>query len=234
MTNAESASHPTNRLSNWLTVQPAMRLLERLRSRHTTEPTAPTALIVGLGNPGREYVSNRHNIGYRIAERLAAAHEWRFTRKQNDALVTLGTLDGARVIIAKPQTFMNLSGRAVQPLAKFYQVPLDRILVIFDDLDLPFGAIRLREQGGAGGHNGMKSIIDRLGSGDFPRLRVGIGRPPGRMNPAAFVLRDFDADEAAALDDILDRAVSAIEAFIGGGIRVAMNRFNSQGAREDE
>ena len=211
-----------------------MRLLERLRGRHTAEPSAPAALIVGLGNPGREYADNRHSIGYRIVDRLAAAHEWRFSKKQNDALIALGALDVTRVIIAKPQTFMNLSGRAVQPLAKFYKVPLDRILVIFDDLDLPFGTIRLREKGGAGGHNGMKSIIERLGRGDFPRLRVGIGRPPGRMEPAAFVLRDFDADEAAALDDILDRAVSVIEAFIRSGIRVAMNQFNSQGAGQDD
>jgi len=122
---------------------------------------------------------------------------------------------------------MNLSGRSVQPLAKFYKVPLDRILVVYDDLDLPFGAIRLREKGGAGGHNGMRSILDRLGTGDFPRLRVGIGRPPGRMDPADFVLRDFDPVEQAEILVVLDRAVKAIETFVAEGIRTAMNKFNN-------
>ena len=203
-----------------------MLLLERLRSRQTTESTAPIVLIVGLGNPGPEHAGDRHNIGYRIADRFASAHELRFTKRQNDALVARGSIGDTRVIVAKPQAFMNLSGRSVQPLAKFYKVPLDRILVVFDDLDLTFGTIRLREKGGAGGHHGMKSIIDRLGSGDFPRLRVGIGRPPGQMDPAAFVLRDFDADEEAELDAIIDQAVRALDTFIAGGIEAAMNKHN--------
>jgi PTH1 family peptidyl-tRNA hydrolase len=205
-----------------------MILLDKLRGKHAEEVSGPAALIIGLGNPGRAYVSNRHNVGWRIADRFVDAHGWRFNKKQNDALVAIGSAGGVRVIVAKPQTFMNLSGRAVQPLAHFYKVPLDRLLVIFDDLDLPFGVLRLREKGGAGGHNGMRSIIDRLGNNDFPRLRVGIGRPPGRMDPAAFVLRDFDAVEEAELDEICDRAVQAIDAFIAEGVGAAMNKFNSQ------
>jgi len=206
-----------------------MRLVDRLRGKTTTQASGSTALIVGLGNPGREHAGNRHNIGYRVADRFASLHELRFRRRQNDALVAAGSLGETRVIVAKPQTFMNLSGRAVQPLLKFYQVPLERMLVIFDDLDLPFGTLRLRERGSAGGHNGMKSIIERLASGDFPRLRVGIGRPPGRMEPAAYVLRDFEAAEEAELGALIERAASAIDAFVAEGIGAAMNKFNSLG-----
>jgi len=204
-----------------------MLWLDRLRSKPRPDSTTPAALIVGLGNPGREHAENRHNIGWRIADRFVADQGWRFTKKQNDALVAFGSIGDGRAIVAKPQTFMNLSGRSVQPLAKFYKVPLDRILVVYDDLDLPFGAIRLREKGGAGGHNGMRSILDRLGTGDFPRLRVGIGRPPGRMDPADFVLRDFDPVEQAEILVVLDRAVKAIETFVAEGIRTAMNKFNN-------
>jgi len=209
-----------------------MLLLDKLRRRQATESTASTALIVGLGNPGREHAGNRHNVGFRIADRFVESRGWRFSKRQNDALVALGQIGETRVIVAKPQTFMNLSGRAVQPLARFYKAPLNRLLVIYDDLDLPFGAIRLREKGGSGGHNGMQSIVERLGGGDFPRLRVGIGRPPGRMDPAAFVLRDFDAAELAELPGLLDRAVKAIESFVSEGIASAMNRHNA--ATRDE
>jgi PTH1 family peptidyl-tRNA hydrolase len=128
---------------------------------------------------------------------------------------------------------MNDSGRAVGALVNFYKVPQQRVLVVFDDLDLPYGAVRLRSEGGAGGHNGMRSIIQHLGSNQFPRLRIGIGRPPGRMDPAAFVLQDFGREEQAELDNISDRAVKAIDAFISGGITTAMNQFNSVGEKEN-
>ncbi len=187
-------------------------------------------LIAGLGNPGPRYAESRHNIGFRVVDEAARRWAVEVTRYDRDyeGLVGQATVAGQPVLLLKPATFMNLSGRAVQPLAHFYTAPLDRILVIFDDLDLPFGVLRLREKGGAGGHNGMRSIIDRLGTGDFPRLRVGIGRPPGRMDPAAFVLRDFDAVEEAELNGICDRAVQAIDAFIAEGVGAAMNKFNSQ------
>ncbi len=209
-----------------------MRLLDKLRGKHPTEPGAQWMLIVGLGNPGREHAGNRHNIGWHIANHFVASRGWQFSKKQNDALIALGQIDERRAIVAKPQTFMNLSGRAVQPLARFYKVPPEHMLVVYDDLDLPFGAIRLREKGGAGGHNGMRSIIEQIGTGDFPRLRVGIGRPPGRMDPAAFVLRDFDASEQAGLPDVLDRAAQAIETFITQGVAAAMNRYNAPGKSE--
>lgn len=209
-----------------------MLLLDKLRGKHPTESGTATALIVGLGNPGRQHAGNRHNIGWRIADHWVERHGWRFSKRQNDALLAMGQLGDARAIVAKPQTFMNLSGRAVQPLARFYKVAPECLLVIYDDLDLPFGTIRLREKGGAGGHNGMRSIIDRMGSGDFPRLRVGVGRPPGRMDPAAFVLRDFDADEAAELPGLLDRAAAAIDTFILEGIAAAMNKHNGSNGSE--
>jgi PTH1 family peptidyl-tRNA hydrolase len=211
-----------------------MHLLERLRRKQIPErseaegegPSAPTALIVGLGNPGREYARNRHNVGWQVADHFVSSRGWRFGKRQNDALIALGRIGDVRVVVAKPQTFMNLSGRAVQPLARFYKTPPDRMLVIYDDLDLPFGAIRLRERGGAGGHNGMKSIIERLGGGDFPRLRIGVGRPPGRMDAADYVLRDFDAGERAEMPMVLDQAARAIETFVAHGIVAAMNAHN--------
>ncbi len=213
-----------------------MFLLDKLRGARSaaTESSAPTVLIVGLGNPGREHAGHRHNVGWRVADRFVAARGWRFSKKQHDALLALGAIGATRVIVAKPQTFMNQSGRSVALLARFYQVPLDRLLALYDELDLPFGAIRLREKGGAGGHNGMRSLIERLGSGDFPRLRVGIGRPPGRMEPAAFVLRNFEPDEQAMLSDLLDRAAQAIELFVVEGIGAAMNQFNSTARKTQE
>jgi len=189
-------------------------------------------LIVGLGNPGLRYAANRHNIGFCCLERLAAAHDLPFDRRQKRARVALGTIRGRRVILAKPQTFMNESGRAVAPLAHFYKVPLERLLVVYDDLDLPLGTIRLRPEGGSGGHKGMRSIIEHLGSQDFPRLRIGIGRPPGRMDPAAYVLQDFSAEEKPLVEEVLERVVAAIETWLREGIEAAMGRYNRGVKRE--
>lgn len=205
-----------------------MQILNRIRHPTTSDtPAGDVTLIVGLGNPGREYVNNRHNVGFQIADRWAGAHGLAFNKMQSKAKIAPGKIDDRRIIVAKPQTFMNDSGRAVSALLKFYKVPREQLLVIFDDLDLPFGMIRLRPEGGAGGHNGMRSIIQALGHNQFARLRVGIGRPPGRMDPAAFVLQDFSRDEAAELSRIFDRATQALDAFIASDITGAMNQFNS-------
>ena len=190
-------------------------------------------LIVGLGNPGREYAYNRHNAGFMAVSRFAAKHRAAFTRKQGKALVTTLKFDEKQVILAKPQTYMNLSSEAVQSLLKFYDIALENLLVCFDDLDLPVGAIRLRPEGGPGGQNGMKSIIERLGTQKFPRLRLGIGRPPGRMDSAAYVLQDFKKDEAEIMDVTLDKAAQAIETFIKNGLTTAMNKFNGPADDED-
>ncbi len=190
----------------------------------------PPVLIVGLGNPGPEYARNRHNVGFRVLDGFAQAHQMAFRRILHQALIAEGRMAGQRVILAKPQTFMNLSGRSVRPLVSHYRVPLDRLLVVYDDMDLPLGAIRLRPRGSPGGHNGMKSIVQALGTTEFPRLRVGIGRPPGHMNPADYVLQDFRPDEEEILEGVLHRAIQAIRAFIEEGLEAAMNRFNVQPA----
>ena len=213
-----------------------MHLLNRFTSSETETSPETAALIVGLGNPGREYASNRHNVGFMTADRWAAAHTITFSKIQHHAIIAMGrcTVGGSdrRVMVAKPQTFMNESGRAVGALLRFYKIPVAQLLVIFDELDLPFGTIRLRAAGGAGGHNGMRSIIQHLGGNQFARLRIGIGRPPGRMDPAAFVLQDFKRDEAAELGALLDRAGQAIDTFLTAGITAAMNQFNMTPPRD--
>ena len=190
----------------------------------TTEASG-RALIVGLGNPGREYRHNRHNIGFMAVERLAAAYTIHMSRVQNRAIVGSGMIVGRPVILARPQTYMNRSGDAVGPLANYYKLEPADILVIYDELDLPFGTLRLRKGGGPGGHNGMRSIIQHLGQG-FPRLRLGIGRPPGRMPPASYVLQDFGAADRPVVEDMLDEAVRAVETFLREGIDIAMTRHN--------
>jgi PTH1 family peptidyl-tRNA hydrolase len=182
-------------------------------------------LVVGLGNPGRQYRANRHNIGFMALDRLAAAHAITLGRVQNHALVGSGKIAGREVILAKPQTYMNRSGEAVGALARYYRVPPANVLVIYDELDLPFGTLRLRGQGGAAGHNGMRSIIQHLGEG-FPRLRLGIGRPPGQMPAAAHVLQDFGRADAPLVEEMLIAAVAAIETFLHDGINLAMSRHN--------
>jgi PTH1 family peptidyl-tRNA hydrolase len=204
-----------------------MQFLNRFKVAAAEAVHEEVTLIVGLGNPGREYASNRHNIGFLTADRWAATHMISFNKVQHHAIIAPGRVDHRRVIAAKPQTYMNESGRAVGALLRFYKVPVERLLVIFDDLDLPLGTIRLRAEGGAGGHNGMRSIIQHLGGNQFARLRIGIGRPPGRMDPAAFVLQDFSHAETAELDGLLDRAVHAIDVFTKEGITTAMNQFNA-------
>ena len=207
-------------------------LIARLSPKRAEPITGDVSLIVGLGNPGREYAQTRHNIGFQVVTRLAEEHGLSFSRMQNEALVTTGQIGAVRVVLAKPQTWMNESGKAVGPLARFYKVELARLLIVYDDLDRPAGTLRLRSEGGSGGHRGMISIIARLGTQDFARLRVGIGRPPGRMDPAAYVLQPFGRDDEMPMNMARDRAVEAIECFLVEGIVTAMNRFNAQ--TEDE
>ncbi len=186
----------------------------------------PIYLIAGLGNPGPEYADNRHNVGFRCLDRLAQTHRLAFRRRQKRAQVTSGRIQGHRVVLVKPQTFMNKSGESVARLAQFYKVDLERLMVVYDDLDLLPGTIRLRPSGGSGGHRGVRSIIHQLGSQEVPRLRIGIGRPPGRMDPADYVLQDVSGEEAILFDRVLDRAVDAIEIWLDEGIRRAMDEHN--------
>jgi PTH1 family peptidyl-tRNA hydrolase len=185
-----------------------------------------TYLIVGLGNPGREYKDNRHNAGFMVVDRLMVRLDPRGMRVQSRALVTTATFEGRKFILAKPQTYMNLSGQAVQGLMHFYKLPLENLLVVHDDLDLPFGTLRMRPGGGPGGQKGVASIIQQLGTEEFARLRLGIDRPPGIMDPADYVLQDFPAGDLISLSNLLDRAADAATTWVLDGLDLAMNKFN--------
>src|SRR3990172_3912507 len=163
-----------------------------------------TYLLIGLGNPGREYRDNRHNIGFMLIDRLAVRLDARGMKLQSKAIVIGALYEGRKLILAKPQTYMNLSGQSAQGLLHFYKIPPENLIVAHDDLDLPLGTIRIRPGGGAGGQRGMASTIERLGTQDFPRLRLGIGRPPGRMDPAAYVLQNFSRDDLLIVSETLD------------------------------
>ena len=191
-------------------------------------------LIVGLGNPGREYRENRHNIGFMLIDRLAVKLNARFSRLQSKALVATAMNNERKIILAKPQTFMNLSGQSVQGLVRFYKLPLTNLLVAHDDLDLPPGTIRIRPGGGSPGQLGVTSIIERLGAQEFPRLRLGIGRPPGRMEAPDYVLRDFSDGEMAVISETLNRAADAALTFVTEGLDAAMNKYNGQGIESRE
>jgi peptidyl-tRNA hydrolase, PTH1 family len=190
------------------------------------ENETSTVLIIGLGNPGREYRDNRHNTGFMLVDKLGADLGIQLGKMQSKALVGTGMLNGVKVILAKPQTFMNLSGESASGLINFYKIDLDRILVAHDDLDLPFGTLRIRPNGGSGGQRGLASIINRLGTQEFPRLRIGIGRPPGQMEAADYVLQSYSKNEREDLVLILDRASKAAQVFIQANLEQAMNQFN--------
>lgn len=190
-------------------------------------------LIIGLGNPGRAYAYNRHNIGFRCLNHFARSHSIRFDRKQCQARVGMGEVNGCKILLAKPQTFVNLSGKAVSCLVHRYEIPLSDLLVIYDDLDLPLGRIRLRPAGGSGGHKGMSSIISALGSERFPRIRVGIGRPQMNGKPSNdediiinYVLSDFLPEEEEVIKLTIVKVSEAMDSFLIHGIERAMNKFN--------
>ena len=185
-----------------------------------------TYLLIGLGNPGREYRDNRHNLGFMVIDRLIVRLNARGMKVQSKAIVTTATYEERKLILAKPQTYMNLSGQSAQGLLNFYKIPVENMLIAHDDLDIPFGTIRIRPGGGPGGQRGMASTIERLGTKEFPRLRIGIGRPPGRMDPSAYVLQDFSRDEMKVLSEIVDRAAEAALTFVVDGLNKAMNKYN--------
>ena len=184
-------------------------------------------LIAGLGNPGPEYAGNRHNAGFMVADLLAERTGARFKRDRSRAAVASGRLAGFPVTLAKPMTFMNLSGRPVAALRTFYKIPPERIVVVHDELDLPFGALRLKQGGGDNGHNGLRSLTAALGTRDYFRVRVGIGRPAGRMDPADFVLHDFSAAERKLVPEVLERAADATEVLMRRGLAAAQNEFHA-------
>jgi PTH1 family peptidyl-tRNA hydrolase len=185
-----------------------------------------TYLIIGLGNPGREYKDTRHNIGFMLIDHIAVRLNARGMKLQSKAIVISALYEERKIILAKPQTFMNLSGQSVQGLLHFYKIPFENLLVAHDDLDIPLGTIRIRPTGGPGGQRGMASTIEQLGTKDFPRLRLGIGRPPGRMDAKDYVLQDFSKDDMKLLPEVLEHGVDAALTFVTHGLNKAMNQFN--------
>jgi PTH1 family peptidyl-tRNA hydrolase len=191
-------------------------------------------LIVGLGNPGKTYARSRHNVGFRCLNYFARRHSVRLDRRQCRARVGVAQVSSQRVLLARPGTFVNLSGQSVACLMHKHHVHMSDLLVVYDDLDLPLGKIRLRQSGSSGGHKGMNSIISALGSEDFPRIRVGIGRPPGQKQSVSeedivnYVLSDFSAQEETVVRPAIARTAEAIECFLNEGIEAAMNEFNQR------
>jgi len=185
-----------------------------------------TFLLVGLGNPGREYRDTRHNVGFQAVDRLCASFDIKLSRLQSKALIGTGLWDGRKIVLAKPQTFMNLSGQAVASLLRFYKIPLSQLLVFHDDIDLHVGTVRIRPGGGSAGQRGLASIIQQLSTQDFPRLRIGVGRPPGQMVAADYVLQDFSKADLELIAVVLDRAVEAARVFVQSGLEKAMNQYN--------
>ncbi len=193
-----------------------------------------TYLIVGLGNPGKQYANHRHNIGFQIVDLLAHRHGLKFDRNQQQADVASGTIGNSKVLLAKPQTFMNRSGVAVRGLVTFYKIPLTNLLVIADHLDLEFAKLRFRPNGSSGGQNGIKSIIAELGTQEFPRLMVGIGRPPGRMDPAAYVLQNYSVEQETEMAIVRQEAADGVELWMKEGMLAAMNKVNGKGMQKAE
>jgi len=194
-----------------------------------TEQQGPY-ILAGLGNPGREFRQNRHNIGFMLIDQLVRRWDLTISRMQSEALIADGRIDGEKIYLTKPQTFMNLVGRSIASLARYYRIPPSNLIVIYDDLDLPLGTVRIRPEGGSGGHKGMASIIEAVQSNRFPRMRIGIGRPSGKMDPAAFVLQDFLAEDADLLDITLQRSADCINTLLFDGIEAAMNSCNPKPA----
>ncbi len=184
-------------------------------------------LVLGLGNPGPTYAGNRHNAGFLVLDLLEERTGGRFKAHKGRADLVEGRLAGVRAVLAKPKTYMNLSGGPAASLRNFFKIPLERVVVVHDELDVPFGAVRLKQGGGDNGHNGLRSVTASLGSREYLRVRVGIGRPPGRQDPADFVLKDFSPAERRELPFHIDRAADAVEALLAGELAAAQNVFHA-------
>jgi PTH1 family peptidyl-tRNA hydrolase len=186
-------------------------------------------LIVGLGNPGKKYETTRHNIGFWVVDELASKYGLTFGKEERKAQVASGMILGKKVLLAKPQTYMNLSGDSVVALINFYKIDLAQMIVVSDDLDLPLGTVRLRKSGSSGGQNGLKNVIERLGTQEFARVRLGVGRPPGRADPVSYLLNPFKGDDEILAREVSTRAVKALETWLMDGIDLAISRHNGTG-----
>ena len=183
-------------------------------------------IIVGLGNPGRKYSVTRHNIGFEVIDELARQHQIKVNKIKFKSLIGEGQIGGEKVILVKPQTYMNLSGEAVSALLKYYQVPLSQLIVVYDDIDIDVGKVRIRKKGSGGSHNGMRNIIFLLKDENFPRIRIGVGKPSGRQPLADYVLSKFTKAEQEILIPVVKDSVSAIEVIVKEDVDLAMNRYN--------
>lgn len=182
-------------------------------------------LIVGLGNPGVKYELNRHNAGFITLDNLAIKHKINISKKKELCEIGTGEIKNVKVTLAKPQTFMNKSGFGVVRLMQYFDFTPEELIVVYDDLDIEFGQVKIKEKGGHGGHNGLRSLIECLGASDFTRLRIGIGRPPGKMPVENYVLSNFSCSDAE-LNEIIEKSIDAIETILALGNKVAMNRFH--------
>ena len=184
--------------------------------------------IVGLGNPGRQYEETKHNVGFKVIDKLAEKYDIKVDKFKNKAFVGDGTIRNKRVLLVKPQTYMNLSGESVREIVNFYKIPQERFVVIFDDTSLPCGSVRIREKGSHGGHNGIRNIIDQMGTDQFYRIKVGIGEKPSGWDLADYVLGKFNEDDLPAMDEGMDKAVKGVELMLSRGIAEAANRVNQK------
>jgi PTH1 family peptidyl-tRNA hydrolase len=190
------------------------------------KPDGRLNLVVGLGNPGAKYAATRHNIGFKVVDRLAAEFGIDISREKFSAVFGRGQVEGLEVVLAKPMAYMNLSGPPVRSLVEFFRISLQAVVVIHDDIDLDYGRMKIKEKGGHGGHNGIRSVINAFGGGEFTRLRVGIGRSGAGAQVADYVLDRFTREEAAELPHIIDRARDAVVTILGKGTKIGMNQFN--------
>lgn len=184
--------------------------------------------IVGLGNPGRQYEETKHNVGFHVIDKLAEKYDIAVNKFKNKAFVGDGTIKGKRVLLVKPQTYMNLSGESVREIVNFYKIPQERFVVIFDDTSLPCGSVRIREKGSHGGHNGIRNIIDQMGTDEFYRIKVGIGEKPSGWDLADYVLAKFNPDDLPMMEQGMDKAVTGVELMLSRGIKEAANRVNQK------
>jgi len=208
-------------------------LFKKPVSEETNFSSEKIILIAGLGNPGKQYAGNRHNVGFMAVDHIIDKLNFTGKKIKSKSIVVEGRYNKLRIIISKPQTFMNLSGDAIVSLMKFFKIPTEQILIIHDDIDLPFGVIRLRPSGGAGGQKGLSSIINRLGTKEFARLRIGVGRPPGNMDPADYVLKDFSKIEREELPFIFDSIYKMVITYLDFGLETAMNLYNGNVTKEE-
>ena len=207
-----------------------MGLLDRWRARRKDDVVPEnTWLVVGLGNPGAQYAGNRHNVGQMVADELAARLGASFKTHKTPSRVAEGFLrpGGPKLVIAKPNGYMNTSGGPVSALLKYYSLPADRLVLLHDELDIPFDTVRLKQGGGHGGHNGVRDVSKATDNGDFIRVRIGVGRPPGRQDAADFVLKDFSGTERQSLPSLVSDAADAVEAIVEHGLVAAQQRFHS-------